>query len=90
MQKIMMEFEQQTEKMDMKEEMMNDTLDDVMEGEEDDEKSDEILNQVLDEIGINLSQSLVDAPSTKIASTPAKEPEVLDDDLQARLDNLKK
>eukprot|EP00026_Physarum_polycephalum_P011330 Phypoly_transcript_11545.p1 GENE.Phypoly_transcript_11545~~Phypoly_transcript_11545.p1 ORF type:complete len:211 (+),score=47.50 Phypoly_transcript_11545:292-924(+) len=89
MQKIMMEFEQQTEKMDMKEEMMNDTLDDVMEGDEDEEKSDEILNQVLDEIGINLSQSLVDAPSA-VTTAPAKEPEVLDDDLQARLDNLKK
>jgi len=89
MQKIMMEFEQQTEKMDMKEEMMNDTLDDVMDADEDEEKSDEILNQVLDEIGINLSQSLVDAP-TAVANTPAKEPEVLDDDLQARLDNLKK
>lgn len=46
MQKIMMEFEQQTEKMDMKEEMMNDTLDDVMEADDDEEKSDEILNQV--------------------------------------------
>ena len=45
--------------------------------------------QVLDEIGINLSQSLVDAPSA-VATAPAKEPEVLDDDLQARLDNLKK
>jgi len=97
MQKIMMEFEQQTEKMDMKEEMMNDTLDDVMDADDDEEKSEEILNQVLDEIGIGLSQSLVDAPST-VAKQQAqgvganKEPAeaALDDDLQARLDNLKK
>jgi len=90
MQKIMMEFEQQTEKMDMKEEMMNDTLDDVMEGDEDEEKSDEILNQVLDEIGINLSESLASAPSTIATPVANKEAEALDDDLQARLDNLKK
>ncbi|PIO26803.1 hypothetical protein AB205_0221290, partial [Aquarana catesbeiana] len=36
-QKIMMEFEKQTEIMDMKEEMMNDAIDDAM-GDEDDEE----------------------------------------------------
>lgn len=35
-QKIMMEFERQSEIMDMKEEMMNDAIDDAM-GDEDDE-----------------------------------------------------
>jgi len=92
MQKIMMEFEQQTEKMNMKEEMMNDTLDDVMEGEDDEKQSEEILNQVLDEIGINVAQSLADTPSTNTTTVAAKEPqgELLDDELQARLDNLKK
>lgn len=33
MQRIMMEFEKQSERMDMKEEMMNDTLDSVFEEE---------------------------------------------------------
>ena len=33
MQRIMMEFEKQSEKMDMKEEMMNDTLDSAFEEE---------------------------------------------------------
>jgi charged multivesicular body protein 2A len=89
MQKIMMEFEQQTEKMEMKEEIINDTLDDVMDQEEDEEKSEEILNQVLDEIGINLSQQLVDTPSAQAAAVAAKESEI-DMELQARLDNLKK
>lgn len=60
MQKIMMEFEQQTEKMDMKEEMMNDTLDDVMEGDDDEEKSEEILNQVrIDYIFIRIVRLLI-------------------------------
>lgn len=36
-QKIMMEFEKQSELMDMKEEMMNDAIDDAM-GDEDDEE----------------------------------------------------
>ena len=37
-QKIMMEFERESEIMDMKEEMMNDAIDDVMEGDEDEEE----------------------------------------------------
>ncbi len=45
---------------------------------------------MLDEIGINISQSLVDTPTPVANKVAAKEPEVLDDDLQARLDNLKK
>lgn len=37
-QKIMMEFEKQSEIMDMKEEMMNDAIDDAMGDEEDEEE----------------------------------------------------
>lgn len=37
-QKIMMEFEKQSEIMDMKEEMMNDVIDDAMGDEEDEEE----------------------------------------------------
>merc|ERR1719174_833151 len=43
-QKIMMEFEKQSEIMDMKGEMMEDAIDDVM----GDEESDAIVTQVLD------------------------------------------
>ena len=57
-QKIMMDFERESEMMDMKEEMMNDAIDDVMEEEDDEAESDQIVNQVLDEIGINLDQSV--------------------------------
>jgi charged multivesicular body protein 2A len=38
MQRIMMEFEKQSEKMDMKEEMVNDTLDTVFEAENEEEE----------------------------------------------------
>jgi len=94
MQRIMMEFEKQNERMDMKEEMMNDTMDDVFEEDNEEEETDEIVNQVLDEIGINLTAELVDAPTSgatkaKVAATTVPADGV-DSDLQARLDNLRK
>ncbi|XP_032869487.1 charged multivesicular body protein 2a isoform X1 [Amblyraja radiata] len=57
-QKIMMEFEKQSEIMDMKEEMMNDAIDDAMGDEDDEEESDAIVSQVLDELGLNLTDEL--------------------------------
>ncbi|KAG9288298.1 hypothetical protein G9A89_021329 [Geosiphon pyriformis] len=95
--KIMMEFEKESELMDMKEDMMNDAIDDTMEDEEDEEETDMIVNQVLDEIGITLDQSLVDAPSSiervnateRIAQTVESESNN-DAALQARLDNLRR
>jgi len=63
-QRIMTEFEKESATMDMKEEMMSDAVDDVMEDEEDEEEEgDKILKQVLDEIGVGLSQQLMDAPN---------------------------
>ncbi|KAI9006065.1 Snf7-domain-containing protein [Gaertneriomyces semiglobifer] len=94
-QKIMMDFERESETMDMKEEMMNDAIDDVMEDDDDEEESDQIVNQVLDEIGISLGNSLPEAASGRIGA-PAKEANqqeaLLGDDaaLQARLDNLRR
>lgn len=42
-QKIMMEFEKQSEMMDMKEEMMNDAIDDAMGDEEDEDARLEMI-----------------------------------------------
>merc|ERR1719288_767309 len=42
-QKIMMEFEKQTEIMDMKEEMMSDVIDDAMGDEDDEEAIDDVM-----------------------------------------------
>lgn len=69
--------------------------------EDDEEESDEILNQVLDEIGVDLNQQLGEAPSGFAA--PQTESKVAqaqamgggggggsaDDDLMARLNNLR-
>ncbi|KAI8060277.1 charged multivesicular body protein 2a [Gongronella butleri] len=100
-QKIMMEFEQQSEMMDMKDDMIADTIDDVMEEEDDEEESEEIVNKVLDDIGISLNQQLMETP-TGIKTAAPKETERVaqldgggglsadDAALQARLDNLRR
>ena len=69
--------------------------------EDEEEESNELVSQVLDEIGVNLDSELVKAPGQKqaVAVPAAAEPEAigasaggadLDDDLQTRLNNLRK
>merc|ERR1719356_855864 len=95
-QKIMMEFEKQSEIMDMKEEMMSDVIDDAMGDEDDEEESDAIVNQVLDELGLQLTDNLADVPTTggtlaapagkgKTAVSTGADADA-DADLQARLE----
>lgn len=61
-QRIMREFERESEVMDMKEEMMSDAVDEAMddegEGLGEEEESDAILKEVLDGIGVDLSQNV--------------------------------
>lgn len=61
-QKILHEFEKQSEIMDMKEEMINDAMDDAMEDEGDEEETDAIVSQVLDELGLQLNDQLSGLP----------------------------
>lgn len=100
-QKIMQEFEKQSEVMDMKEEMMNDAIDDAMGDDEDEEESDAIVSEVLDELGLQLSEKLTDLPEaggslaaaqkTKAGGVPAAAAVGdADADLQARLENLRR
>merc|ERR1719273_2488361 len=94
-QKIMQEFEKQSEIMDMKE-VMNDVMDDAMGDEDDEEETDAIVTQVLDELGLQLGDQLsgVNAPSGSIATGAAggKVPVAAgaDADLAARLENLRR
>ncbi|KAI9580883.1 charged multivesicular body protein 2a [Glossina fuscipes] len=62
-QKILHEFEKQSEIMDMKEEMINDAIDDAMEDEGDEEETDAVVSQVLDELGLQLGEQLGDLPT---------------------------
>uniref|UniRef100_A0A3P8W5R4 Charged multivesicular body protein 2A n=1 Tax=Cynoglossus semilaevis TaxID=244447 RepID=A0A3P8W5R4_CYNSE len=97
-QKIMMEFEKQSEIMDMKEEMMNDAIDDAMGDEDDEEESDAIVSQVLDELGLNLSDELSNLPAPggnlSVAGGKKAEPQAAladaDADLEERLNNLRR
>merc|ERR1719402_943002 len=97
-QKIMQEFEKQSEIMDMKEEMMNDAIDDAMGDEDDEDESDAIVSQVLDELGLNLSDELSNLPATggslSVAGGKKAEPQAAladaDADLEERLNNLRR
>nr|ACO11124.1 Charged multivesicular body protein 2a [Caligus rogercresseyi] len=100
-QQIMMEFEKQSEIMDMKEEMMSDCIDDALGDEEDEDESDAIVSQVLDELGLQLNDQLKDVPAgTSTLATPGanKEKKAVaagdvddaDADLQERLDALRR
>jgi charged multivesicular body protein 2A len=62
LQKVMMEFQKQSEMMDMKQEVVGDAIDDAMNTEEDAEESEAVVNSVLDELGIQMTEGLVDAP----------------------------
>merc|ERR1719461_1422534 len=103
-QKIMQEFEKQSEIMDMKEEMMNDVMDDVIGDEDDEEESDAIVSQVLDELGLQMGDQISGLPGvsgTVGASTAKNKAPVAaaegaggeldaDADLEARLNNLRR
>ncbi|XP_005108008.1 charged multivesicular body protein 2a [Aplysia californica] len=97
-QKIMMEFEKQSEIMDMKEEMMSDAIDDALGDEDDEEESDAIVSQVLDELGLQMADEMSGLPSTgqALSAGASKQPQAAaavgdaDADLEARLDNLRR
>ncbi|XP_053212044.1 charged multivesicular body protein 2a-like [Panonychus citri] len=102
-QKIMAEFEKQTEIMDMKEEMMSEVMDDAL-GEDDyEEESNTIVKQVLDELGIQVNEQLSEIPaistalpsggtsqSSKTPTAAAASADDADADLIARLENLRR
>ncbi|KAI8873056.1 Snf7-domain-containing protein [Ramicandelaber brevisporus] len=60
LQKILVDFEKESEMMDMREEVMGDAIDDAMEGdlEDEEEATDRIVQQVFDEIGITVDAEL--------------------------------
>ncbi|KAM5448300.1 ESCRT-III subunit protein did4 [Microsporum audouinii] len=98
LQRIAMEFERENEIMDQRQEMMDDAVDEAT-GLDDEEEGEEIVKEVLDEIGVDLGQALGETPSG-IQGAAVKEARVAqavggggntdDEDLQARLDSLRK
>lgn len=98
--RIAQEFAKENDMMDQKQEFMDDAIDDAMEMDDEglgeDEQADEILTKVLDEIGVDLNTSLKDTPNQINVENPETQRVAQaiggsdEDDLQARLDSLKK
>merc|ERR1712150_23534 len=87
-QKIMAELE-------MKGEMMDDAIDDALDDGETEEETDKIVGQILGELGIELAGQLSQIPETgnsvpAIVQPAATQPTIGDDDIEARLNNLKR
>ncbi|KAI9676626.1 MAG: ESCRT-III subunit protein did4 [Trizodia sp. TS-e1964] len=98
LQRIAAEFERENDIMDQRQEMMDDAIDDVT-GLEDEEEGDEVVKEILDEIGVDLGQALGETPSGLQSAAVAERPVAQaiggggdpgDDDLQARLDSLRR
>lgn len=101
LQRIAMEFERENEMMDQRQEMMDDAVDDAM-GVDDEAEGDEVVEQVLEEIGVDLRQAMGETPQglqTAQAAPPTRVAQAIggdsgadpgDDDLQARLDSLRR
>eukprot|EP00494_Astrolonche_serrata_P026141 UN26402 len=87
LQKSMQPYQMDSEKQELKQEMMNDMMEDAFEVDEDEE--DELINQVLDEVGIDFENDMVDAPMKK-KNVQKQEETAKDEDLEARLNNLKR
>merc|ERR1712038_931910 len=94
-QKIMAEFQKQSEMMEMKGEMMDDAIDDAMDDGETEEDTDMLVGQILGELGIEMANELNKIPETGTSvpqtQVPASTEQTLgDDDIEARLMNLKR
>eukprot|EP01062_Namystynia_karyoxenos_P021942 TRINITY_DN18386_c0_g1_i1.p1 TRINITY_DN18386_c0_g1~~TRINITY_DN18386_c0_g1_i1.p1 ORF type:complete len:244 (+),score=136.60 TRINITY_DN18386_c0_g1_i1:88-732(+) len=89
MQQIMMEFQRQNEMMEMKGDMMEDAIDDAMDSGDEEEETDALVKTVMDELGLEMKEQL-DVKTGPIGDQQAAAASQEDDDLQARLDKLRK
>eukprot|EP00397_Hematodinium_sp_SG-2012_P047164 GEMP01053525.1.p1 GENE.GEMP01053525.1~~GEMP01053525.1.p1 ORF type:complete len:240 (+),score=43.68 GEMP01053525.1:93-722(+) len=87
--KIMKEFMQENERMEMMQEVMGDTVDDAMADEGDEDEESEIVKQILGEIGLELGDNVPDAQTGgPVAAPPQKD--TIEEDLETRLNALKR
>merc|ERR1712176_815645 len=102
LQRLMQEFQMQDSQLEDKTEMMGDAIEDAVAGENDEEEEEEIVSRVLDEIGIDMAGLVPEAHKGDLAAkegaaaTSTQNPVAVGagggdlDDLEARLNNLKK
>merc|ERR1739840_30170 len=81
LQAALQKYQIESEQMEMKQDMINDALD------ADSDAEDELIQKVLDEVGLDLNEKMVDAPMQKKEEIVEDQ---VDDDLQKRLNNLKR
>jgi len=75
--------------MDMQQEMMNDAMDAGMDNYNDEEEADKVYSQICDEIGVDINEEQQVNKKAISVSNPAQSSNNTDD-LQARLDQLKR
>merc|ERR1712098_537882 len=90
LQRIAMEFEKENDIMDQRQDMMDDAIDDVTGLEADEEEGEEVVNKVLDEIGETPQGLQSNAVSEGKVAEAVGGGDPGDDDLQARLDSLRR
>jgi len=87
MNKIMQEFERENDIMTAKQEDMDEALDDMFQVDGEEGKIDDVVSEVLAEIGIDTKGQMAPAAGGRVAAQTG--PEVAEEDLEARLNNLK-
>lgn len=90
LQHIMMEFERETEIMDLKDELISDTMDDVIGGEEEEDESDAVVQQVFGELGLQWDEEL--AKAVPMSGINDREPQLRAQttvDIENRLEELR-
>ena len=92
--KIMAEFARENERAEIMQEVMGDAIDDALDEEGQEEEEERVVNQILDEIGVNLGDEVPEAGSSALLTADgSKEEEKKDeevDELEARLNNLRR
>lgn len=90
-QKMMMEYERQSELLGSKQEIMDDVMDDVLATEDEEMKTEELIDQVLDEIGVSIISEAGSVSLNAKTKMQAMEEESNEDDsdLLNRLNTLR-
>eukprot|EP00347_Sterkiella_histriomuscorum_P009570 403340698 len=89
-QEVLKEFAKQSEKMEMQQEMMNDAMDAGMDNADSIDEADKVYQQICDEIGVDLGDEHVGAGRNPLVNPVAQPTANNVDDLEARLNQLKK
>uniref|UniRef100_A0A6B2G580 Charged multivesicular body protein 2a (Trinotate prediction) n=1 Tax=Myxobolus squamalis TaxID=59785 RepID=A0A6B2G580_MYXSQ len=88
-QKIMADFEKQSEITDMKQEIMEEAIEDMTGSAEDDEETELLTNKVLEELGISIENEVGSLPASGL-SVKNETGRIGISDLELRLEKIKK